>query len=122
MNGIFQVEDDGIRPMQRCIDKIFRFRTGQVKPGTPQSVTGRGTRQSNFLQCGACTLARFHHASALRCCLQTRSNYKRQRAFIMDGNMCILNAEHPQHLACLRQNRIAVIRRHSRLQQDLQSA
>ena len=70
---------------------------------------------------GAGTLVRDLASCSAHRGFYARSDYERQRAFIMNRKLRMLHAERAKHLACLRHNRIAVIGRYAGLQRDLQS-
>ena len=52
MHRVFQIENDGIRPMQPGVDEVFRLVAGQVESRAPQPVaSGRRGQRKRVGQC-----------------------------------------------------------------------
>ena len=116
MHRIFQIENHGIRRMQRSVDVVLRLRARQIQTRPAQPVLLRRRwqrmlfRQRAFAQLNPCAPGRS---------LDARSDNKRKSAFIVNRNPRVLHSEFVQHVSRLLHDGRAVIRRNSRLQRDL---
>ncbi len=119
MDGIFKIENDGVRPVQRRVDEVLGLGAGKIQTRAAQAIARRWFRQRDLFRR---SLAPEAQPGAPRGGLDPRRNYEGQRAFIAEFDAGMLDAEHVEHLPRLRQNGVAVVGRDPGLHRDLEAA
>ena len=119
MDRVFEVEDDGVGCVQSGVDEIFWLAAGKVEPRAAQAVASRRRRQRNGLRKRAAALSQ---PCAPDRRLDAGSDHERQRAFILNGDAGVMDAEFRQHILRLSADAVAIIRSDARLEFDLDAA
>ena len=119
MNGILEIEDDGVGPVQRGVDKVFGLGAGKVQPRTTQAVSRRWLRKHDLFRRSFASDAE----SGASCrSLDPRCNHERQSTLISQFDARMLDAQNIEHLPRLRQYGLAIVGRDPGLHGDLDAA
>src|SRR4029077_2504365 len=118
MDGIFEIENDRVRTMQRCVDEIFWLRAGKIEARAAQPIFRRRFGQGNLFRRG---LAPKAQASTFGCGLDPRRNDERECPLVVDSNARMLDPKRLQHLPGRCRYGIAIVRRNARTYRDLEA-